>query len=75
VNAIYTRDLGLGWSILTGFIIEEFPKTTDYVAIFNHSDNGCYQFIINDLQSKEKEKTFQFRKTGESGFNNSFYSK
>jgi len=45
------------------------------MAIFSHSDNGCYQFIVNDLVSKDKDKTFQFRKTGEAGNKNTFFSK
>jgi len=35
------KDLGLGFTILTGFDLDEFPKNKDYAAIFSHSDNGC----------------------------------
>jgi len=66
--------LGQGFTIFTGFDLEEFPNK-DYAAIFSHSDNGCYQFIINDLNSKEKDKTFQFRKTGDTGNKNTFFTK
>jgi len=34
--------------------------------------NGCYQLIINDIKSKEKDKTIQFRKTGSSASNDTF---
>jgi len=74
LNSKLTGKLGIGWTILTGFMIEDYPKDKDYSVIFNNSDNGCYQFIINDLNSKEKDRTFQFRKTGETGFKNTFYT-
>lgn len=66
--------LGKGWSILVGFDLDEFPDK-EMSAVFSHSDNGCFQFVINDIKSKDKDKTFQFRKTGETGNKNTFFTK
>mmetsp|Transcript_43033 Transcript_43033/g.93595 ORF Transcript_43033/g.93595 Transcript_43033/m.93595 type:complete len:97 (+) Transcript_43033:322-612(+) len=70
-----TASLGSSFTIMFGIDLEEFPKEKEFSTVFSHSDNGCYQFIINDLKSTEKDKTFQFRKTGETGNKNTFFTK
>jgi len=46
-----------------GFNLESLPKT-DYVTLFSHSNNGCYEFVINDLNSDHSPPNIQFRKKG-----------
>lgn len=58
-----TRDLGEGWTIIVGFQLDSMPKA-DYVTIFSHSNNNCYEFVVQDLNSKEKPPVLQFRKKG-----------
>lgn len=72
VGSTNTQKLGDGFTILLGFDLEGFPDKQDFSTIFSNSDNGCYQFIINDMNNKNKDKTFQFRKTGETGNKNTF---
>jgi len=63
-NAEYTSELGYGWSIAVGFDLEEIQEDVDYISIFSHSSNDCYQFIIGEIKDKDKFPQFQFWKKG-----------
>jgi len=54
INANSLKKLGIGWTMLFGFNIEKLNNDKDFSAIFSHSNNGCFQFIINDLKDKVK---------------------
>jgi len=75
INANSLKKLGIGWTMLFGFNIEKLNNDKDFSAIFSHSNNGCFQFIINDLKDESKNPSFQFRKTGAPGNSNTFYTK
>lgn len=53
-------------------MIESLPGTGEYVTIFSHSSNGCYEFVIKDLNNTERPPSMTFRHKGKEGALSSF---